>query len=95
MRDNKKKCFTLDGDFLEITLRYDKQSGKYLGDYPDFIDCPRITPNGRKWVDVITEDCPYADGEDKTCGTCSFMLKQNEKDIIGVCMNDKLIKIQR
>ncbi len=32
----------------------------------------------------------YADGTDKMCGTCSFMLKQDETDIIGVCGNDKL-----
>ena len=90
MRDDKKKVYILDGDSLKITFRYDELSKKYLGEYPDFIECPRITPGGRKWVDVITEDCPYADGEDKTCGTCSFMLKQDEKDIIGICMNDNL-----
>lgn len=90
MRDDKKKVYTLDGDSLEITFRYDELSKKHLGEYPDFIERPRITPSGRKWVDVITEDCPYADGEDKTCGTCSFMLKQDEKDIIGICMNDNL-----
>ena len=90
MRDDKKKVYTLDGDSLEITFRYDELSQMHLGEYPDFTECPRRTPGGRKWVDVITEDCPYADGEDKTCGTCSYMLKQDEKDIIGVCMNDKL-----
>ncbi len=90
MRDDIKKVYTLDGDFLEITFRYDELSKKHLGEYPDFIECPRITPGGRHWVDVITEDCPYADGDDKTCGTCSFMLKQEDKDIIGICMNDKL-----
>ena len=92
MRDDKKKVYTLDGDSLEITFRYDELSKKHLGEYPDFIECPRITPGGRKWVDVITEDCPYADGDDKTCGTCSFMLKQDEKDIIGICMNEKFKK---
>ncbi len=90
MIDDKKKVFALDGDYLEITFIYDEHCKKHLGEYPDFIECPRITPGGRKWVDVITEDCQYADGEDKTCGTCSFMLKQDEKDIIGICMNDNL-----
>ncbi len=90
MRDDNKKVYTLDGDSLEITFRYDELSQKHLGEYPDFTEYPRITPGGRKWVDVITEDCPYADGEDKTCGTCSFLLKQDEMDIIGICMNDNL-----
>lgn len=84
------KTYYLDGDFLEVSFRYDELSGKHLGNYPDFFDEPRYTPNGRKWVDAITDDCPYADGEDKMCGSCSFMLKQNDRDIIGICMNDNL-----
>ncbi len=88
MRKSIKKVYTLDGDSLEITFRYDKLSKKHLGEFPDFTECPRSTPGGRRWVDVITEGCPYADGEDKTCGTCSFMLKKDEIDIIGICMND-------
>ncbi len=85
-----QKTYNLDGDFLEVTFHYDELSGKYLGDYPEFADEPRYTPGGRKWADAITDDCPYADGTDKMCGTCSFMLKQDETDIIGVCGNDKL-----
>ncbi len=92
MKRDVKKTYHLDDDVLEVTFRYDELSKKHLGDFPDFTVCPRYTPNGRKWVDVITEDCFYADGEDKMCGTCSFMLKQNERDIIGICMNDNLKK---
>ena len=92
MKHDVKKTYLLDGDILEVNFRYDELSGKHLGEFPDFIECPRITRGGRKWVDVITEDCPYADGDDKTCGTCSFMLKQDEKDIIGICMNEKFKK---
>lgn len=44
----------------------DELCGKYLGEYPDFVECPGTTPGGRRWIDVITEDCPYAEGEDKT-----------------------------
>lgn len=90
MEQNKVKTYYLDGDFLEVSFRYDERSGKYLGNYPEFSEKPRYTPNGRKWVDAIIENCPYADGADKMCGSCSYMLKQDEKDIIGVCNNDKL-----
>lgn len=90
MEKEKIKTYYLDGDFLEVSFRYDELSGKHLGNYPDFCDEPRYTPNGRKWVDAITDDCPYADGEDKMCGSCSFMLKQNDRDIIGICMNENL-----
>ncbi|MBQ2758787.1 MAG: hypothetical protein IJE62_05880 [Clostridia bacterium] len=92
MKQKKTKTYHLDGDFLKVEFIYDELSKRYLGEYPEFSEEPRYTPNGRKWVDVITEDCPFADGEDKTCGTCSFMLKQDKKDIIGVCMNDNLKK---
>ncbi len=90
MKQNKVKTYYLDGDFLEVSFRYDERSGKYLGNYPEFSEIPRYTPNGRKWVDAITENCPYADGVDKMCGSCSYILKQEERDIIGVCNNDKL-----
>ncbi len=90
MKDSIIKTYRIDGDVLEVTFEYNKLSKKHLGKYPDFIDNPRHTPNGRKWVDAITEDCPFADGEDKMCGTCSYMLKQDKKDIVGVCGNDKL-----
>ncbi len=90
MKKNSVKTYYLDGDSLEVTFRYDELSGKYLGNYPDFYDTPRYTPNGRKWVDAITGNCPHADGDDKTCGTCSYMLKQEERDILGVCNNDKV-----
>ena len=89
MKRDIKKTYRLDGDILEVNFRYDELSKKHLGEFPDFIDCPRFTPSGRRWVDVITDDCPYADGEDNTCGTCSYMLKQEEQDIIGICMNEK------
>lgn len=92
MKNEIKKTYNLDDDVLEVTFIYDELSHKHLGDFPDFADNPRYTPNGRKWTDVICEDCPYADGKDKTCGSCSYMLKQEENDIIGVCMNEKLRK---
>ncbi len=85
------KTYYLDGDFLEVDFHLDEQSGKYLGDYPDFSENPRYTPNGRKWIDTLTEHCPYGDGGDKTCGSCSYMKLQGEKDLIGICMNENLM----
>ncbi len=90
MEKTIKKAYNLDGDFLEITFHLDEPSGRYLGDYPNFSEKPRYTPNGRKWTDTITDDCLHADGKDRTCGACSYMLRQNNNDIIGVCMNDEL-----
>lgn len=90
MEKTKIRTYRLDGDSLEVTFHLDELSGKYLGDYPNFEENPRYTPNGRKWTDTITDDCPYADGKDRTCGACSFLKCQDEKDIIGICMNEKL-----
>ena len=44
MKNDVKKTYLLDGDILEVNFRYDELSGKHLGEFPDFIECPRITP---------------------------------------------------
>lgn len=90
MEKTKNRTYTLDGDTLEVTFRYDELSGKYLGDYPDFVENPRYTPNGRPWVDVTCGDeCPHCDaGNDG--GACGFFHREKDKDVIAVCFCDAL-----
>ncbi len=93
MKEIIKRTFNLDGDFLEVAFHYDELSGKYLGDYPDFSENPRYTPNGRPWIDVTIDDCPYATNREyHDCSTCDYMKRENKTDVIGICMNENLKK---
>ena len=83
------KTYHLDSDVFVVSFHLDDYSGKYLGEYPDFTECPRYTPNGRPWVSVIEEGCPYAEADDRTCGSCRYLQKAGANDLIGVCMNEK------
>ncbi len=86
----KIKSFYLDGDVIEVKFRYDKDYDVWHGDYPDFIKNPRYTPTGRPWVDVVKDDCPYATSVLGDCGRCEHLMKQDNSDLIGVCMNNKM-----
>ena len=90
MEQTKLKTFSLDGDTIEVKFRYDANCDVWHGDYPDFIENPRYTPTGRPWVDVTRDDCPYTTSEYGDCGGCLHLCKQDEADLLGVCMNDKL-----
>lgn len=85
MEKTKIRTYELDGDSLEVTYRYDEDVGMYLGDYPDFAEEPRYTPDGKPWVTVFKEGCPYADKEFNDCGSCSFLEREQPGDLIGIC----------
>lgn len=95
MEKVKLKTFSLDGDTIEVRFRYDADCDVWHGDYPDFIENPRYTPNGRPWVDVTKDDCPHTTSEYGDCGGCEYLHKQDDADLLGVCMNDKLKTIIR
>lgn len=86
MEDKIIKTFTLEEDTVEVLFCYDPSCGKYLGNYPDFEINPRHTNKGHPWVDVTMVGCPYSDSEGKDCGSCGYMIKVNQKDIIGICV---------
>ncbi len=88
------RLFTIDGDTVEIKSVYDAEIGQYIYDYPDFNENPRITPDGRRWVNVTNDNCPYADEEYGDCGSCRFFRSENEGDLIGVCDNSELIVLK-
>ena len=84
----KTRVFRVDGDEVAVRFRYNEICGKYLGSYPDFVDEPRYTPNGRPWKSVIEDECPYADPVYRDCGTCQHLIKERDGDIIGVCFHE-------
>lgn len=85
MQDTMVRTYRVDDDILDVTYRFDAGCNKYFGEYPDFETAPRRTPNGRPWVNVTAEGCPYAEGEYRDCGSCRYILKEKPKDLIGVC----------
>lgn len=90
MEKTKRKILSLDGDTLEVIFRYDSDNDVWHGEYPNLIENPRYTPNGRPWVDVVKDDCTYATGKLGDCGGCEHFCRQDEPDLIGICMNDNL-----
>lgn len=94
MEKVKHKTFSLDGDTIEVKFRLDIECNVWHGEYPDFIENPRYTPSGRPWFNVTKDDCEYSTSEYGDCGGCEHLIKQDDLDLLGVCMNNKM-KINR
>lgn len=91
MRENIVRSFVIDGDICEVVFRFDKASGRYLGDYPDFERQSRFTSNGYRWVNATQDGCEkalhkyYPEKECLDCGSCKFFSTEKEGDLIGIC----------
>ena len=87
----KIRLYKLDGDTVEVAFIYDSELDRHFGEYPDFTESPRITPSGRRWVNVTTEGCPYADERYGDCGSCKHFRCERDGDLIGICDNELLV----
>lgn len=94
MCSQKSRIYCLDNDTLVVNYKFDKEAQMFLGDYPDFSETPRFTPNGRPWRNAFYTECKYSSENYGDCGTCKFFIKENPQDIIGVCYNQALRKEQ-
>ncbi len=92
MRNPIVRTYYLDEDRLEVTYYYDAKSERHFGDYPDFEEDRRYTPEGRPWVNVTEEGCPYSNSEYGDCGSCGYILRERPQDLIGVCSHPELQK---
>lgn len=92
MTKSKNRLYCLYDDTVEVIFSYDESSDRCFGEYPDFDECPRTTPCGRRWVNATKEDCPYADKNYGDCGSCQFFKCEHPGDLIGVCDNELLRK---
>ncbi|MBR3784947.1 MAG: hypothetical protein IKJ77_00860 [Firmicutes bacterium] len=85
------RAFHVDGDVCEVTFVYDEDFGKYFGDYPDFEETPKWTPEGKPWVTAMEGGCEHGTSRvhaNKTCfdcGSCIYFRRENTGDLIGVC----------
>ena len=89
----KTKKYDVEGTTLTIPLRYDADSGRYMEVYPDFIENPIYTPEGRPIMLTLEDACAF--GEKKganealsDCGSCRFY-RQLPNTLIGVCGHEK------
>lgn len=91
MNDSRIRTFCIDGDNLEVIFTLDKESQKFIGNYPDFELNPRLTKSGLPWVNAIQDGCENALSRYSPqkpcmdCGSCKHYVTENEFDLIGVC----------
>ena len=91
MKKTITRSYCFDGDICDVVFRLSDSCGKYLGDYPDFEEEPRFTPQGRMWITAMQSACLH--GKNKyselmscdDCGSCVYFIKEQQGDLIGVC----------
>lgn len=89
----KNNRYELDGEVLEIPLRWDERTQNYVEDYEEYYDGPAYTPAGRPILLTIEDACPHAEMMDDDpagidCGSCHHY-HQFPGSLLGVCTNDK------
>ena len=92
-----KACnrYELDGEILEIPLRWDQRTQAYVEDYGDYIDQPAYTPAGRPILLTIEDACPHADLQPdgmEDCGSCNYY-RQTPGTLLGVCGHPALRRV--
>lgn len=85
------RTFVIDTDICEVVFKFDPEAERYIGDYPDFEQSPRYTPQGFKWINATQDGCKagvhkyYPEKDCLDCGSCSFFTTEKSGDLIGVC----------
>ena len=90
----KTNRYNMEGVVLEIPLRWDEYSPKFVEDYSYFIKHPVCTPEGRPIFLTIEDACPYAEMVDDDpasidYGSC-IHFHQPPGSLLGVCHNGKM-----
>lgn len=85
--------YELDGEILEIPLRWDEGTQTYVEDYGSYYDGSAYTPAGRPILLTIEDACRYSEpAEDEPrcidCGSCVYF-RQPRGSLLGVCHNEK------
>lgn len=91
---DKTVRFEIEGTIIELPLKYDEPSQKYLEDYRDIIENPVCTPEGRPILLTIGDACSYAEMIDDEptsveCSTCRYY-RHTPGTLLGVCHNEKM-----
>ena len=91
---DKTVRFEIEGTIIELPLKYDERSQKYLEDYRDIIENPVRTPEGRPILLTIEDACSYVEMIDDEptsveCSTCRYY-RHTPGTLLGVCHNEKM-----
>ena len=91
---DKTVQFEIEGTVIELPLKYDERSQKYLEDYREVIDNPFRTPEGRPILFTFDDACAYAEMVDSEptsveCSTCCYF-RHTPGSLLGVCHNEKM-----
>ena len=95
----KVNCYELNGEILEIPLRWDERTQSYVEDYGGYYAGPGYTPAGRPVLLTLEDACPEAEMVDDDpasidCGSCRHY-HQFPGSLLGVCNNEKRRKKRR
>ncbi len=96
---HQRRQYTVEGLVIDVPLRYDKQSDKYLEDYMAYMEKTVFTPGGAPVMFAGEDACEYAEeatpGGCPDCGSCRHYKRAGEHTWIGVCLHDKRKNIPR
>lgn len=89
------KIYQVGDRSFPIYFEYDEQMGESYPAYPDFEEYPEYTAEGRPFVTVVQENCPYAKVKSleeempSECSDCGWFYREHTPyDPIGICMCD-------
>ena len=91
---DKTVRFDIEGTIIELPMKFDERSQKYLEDYREVIENPVRTPAGRPILFTFDDACAYAEMVDNDpasidCGSCRHY-HQFPGSLLGVCRNEKM-----
>ena len=98
MKKTITRSYCFDGDICDVVFRLSESCGKYIGEYPDFEEYPRYTPEGRKWITALQTACRHSQNKYsesmpcEDCGSCLFFIKEQQGDLIGVCGHHETVR---
>lgn len=88
------------GREFRLHREYDEDTGQDVLVYPDFVEAPAFTGEGRPFRTAADEGCVYGKPQNPDdappggyatygdCGGCAYFYREEPYAIIGVCMND-------
>ena len=95
----RTRRYKIDGEAVDIPLRWDERTQAYVEDCNSVIECPIYTPSGYPILLTIEDACPHSEMVDDDpasidCGSCRHY-HQFPSSLLGVCNNEKRRKKRR
>ena len=91
----RTRRYKIDGEAVDIPLRWDERTQAYVEDCNSVIECPIYTPSGYPILLTIEDACPHADLQPdgmEDCGSCNYY-RQTPGTLLGVCGHPALRRV--